>query len=208
MKIASFLFIHCLFLQQRRDVGALWHSGWHQKGEGKSVPRGWSQAGELSRSSRGLTPYWGAERKGEPLGGLAAFHSGGRGQEERHCADAAAAPAEKGGGARSARPPGRFRGQVFPHPLPFDNNAGYRGAAGRLRGGAGGPGPGPVLRYGPGGLRGAGGARGPARRSRRSEPLVPRQALAGRGPEAAAGSGRGAALVRPGGRGAGALPPR
>ena len=90
---------------------------------------------------------------------------------------------------------------------PSEGDAGAHGFAGRLGRGTGRPGPGPVLRYGPGGLRGAGGACGPPGLPRRPEPDGQGQALAGRGPEAAAGSGGVAVAVRPGGCDAGVLPP-
>lgn len=96
---------------------------------------------------------------------------------------------------------------AVPFLTPSEGYAGAHGFAGRLRSGTGRPGPGPVLRYGPGGLRGAGGACGPAGHPRRPEPDGQGQALARRGSEAAAGSGGVAVAVRPGGCGAGVLPP-
>lgn len=94
----------------------------------------------------------------------------------------------------------------FGHFCPW--RRGSHGAARHLGARAGRPGPGPVLRYGPGGLRGASGACGPAGCPQGLELLVPGQALPGSGPEAAAGGGCAAALVRPDGCGAGTLPPR
>lgn len=82
------------------------------------------------------------------------------------------------------------------------------GVAWHQGGGAGGPGPGAVLRDGPGGLRSSGGACGPAGLQGRREPSGPGQALARAGPEAAARSRGAAAHLRTCGRAAGALPLR
>jgi hypothetical protein len=117
---------------------------------------------------------------------------------------------------RAAFPDGAGRGGVQgagqincgsgAEPLRSHPKAGH-GAAWRQGCGAGRPGPGAVLRNGPGGLRRRGGAREPAGLHGR-EFSGPRQALASAGPEALSGSHGVAAHVRTRGRVAGALPLR